>query len=131
MCCHVPSAAGKAKEGIKISLSPWPREECWCPSRLCHGVHAVLMAVLGWQGRECLTMAETELYSTYPVPHQTSKLGKLATTSVPEQTWGQPVVQKANLPLAGHPFTLLWIQTSTAPLPPASCEGLPHNATQR
>lgn len=96
-CCHVLSAAGKAKEG-KISLSPWPWEECWCPSRLCHGVYAVLVAALGWQGCECLTMAEIELYSRYPVPHQISKLGKFGTTSVPEQTWGQPVVQKPSLP---------------------------------
>lgn len=111
-------------------MSPWPQEECWCPSRLCQGVHAVLMAVLGWQGCECLTVAETELYSRYPVPHQISKLGKLVTTSVPEQMWGQPMVQKANLPLAGHPFSLLWIQISTAPLAPALYEGLPHNYSE-
>lgn len=88
------------------------------------------MAVLGWQGCECLTVAETELYSRYPVPHQISKLGKLVTTSVPEQMWGQPMVQKANLPLAGHPFCLLWIQISTAPLAPALCEGLPHSYSE-
>lgn len=94
-----PVQQGRPRRGKKeISLSPWPWEECWCPGRLCHGVHAVLMAVLGWQGRECLTGAEIELYSRYPVPHQISKLGKFGTTSVPEQVWGQPVVQKANLP---------------------------------
>lgn len=111
-------------------MSPWPGEECWCPSRLCHRVHAVLMAVLGWQGHECLTMAEGELYSRYLVPHQIPKLRKFATTSVPEHTWGQPMVQKANLPLAGHPFSLLWIETSTAPLAPALCEGLPHDYSE-
>lgn len=33
--------------------------------------------------------------------------------------------------LAGRPFSLLWIKTSTAPLGPALCEGLPQNATRR
>lgn len=61
-------------------------------------MHAVLMAVLGWQGREYFTMAETELYSRDPVPHQISKLGKFGTPSVPEQTWGQPMVMEADLP---------------------------------
>lgn len=42
----------------------------------------------------------------------------------------QPMVQKANLPLAGHPFILLWIETSTAPLAPALCEELPHNYSE-
>lgn len=61
-------------------------------------MHAVLMAVLGWHGCEYLTMAETELYSRDPVPHQISKLGKFGTPSVPEQTWGQPMVMEADLP---------------------------------
>lgn len=42
------------------------------------------MAVLGWQGCEYLTMAEIELYSRDPVPHQISKLGRFGTPSVPE-----------------------------------------------
>lgn len=33
--------------------------------------------------------------------------------------------------LAGSPSSLLWIKTSTAPLTPALCDGLPQNATWR
>lgn len=110
MCCRVLSAAGKGKEGIKTLLVPMATAGMLVPQQAVPHVHAVLMAVLGWQGCECLAMAEIELYSRYPVPHQISKLGKFATTSVSEQTWGQPMVQKANLPLAGRPFSLLWDQ---------------------
>lgn len=116
--------------GKKISLSPWPWQECWCPGRLCHGLHTVLVAVLGWQGRECLTMAEIDLFSRDPVPHQISKLGKFGTTSAPDQTWGQAVVQEANLP-GCQTFGLLSIETSTALLAPSLCEELPQNATRR
>lgn len=113
-------------EGKQISLAPWPWEECWCHGRLCHRVHAVIVAVLGWQGPECLAMAETKLYSRYPVPLQIGEIwdhisvradvgsahgaeSKPAWLAIPsaccgarpaQQLWLQPCVR-------GYPVTLL------------------------
>lgn len=68
-----PGQWGRPRRETKTSPFSWPRQERWCPGRLCHGaqpVSAVFVAVVGWQGRARLAAAEIRVYGIGrdPVP---------------------------------------------------------------
>lgn len=115
--------------GEKISLSSWPWQECWCPGRLCHRVHAVLMAVLGCRGVSASLWQRQNCTAGTLFPTKFPNWGNLGTHQRRSRRGVSPWCRKQTC-LACHFFSLLWIETSTAPLAPASCEGSPQSATR-
>lgn len=128
---HVlPCAAGKAKEGKKSPCPPGQGRnagaqagcatgcmqcswQCWAG----RGVSASL-----WQRQNCT--AGTLFPTKFP------NWGNLGPRQCQSRRGVSPWCRKQTC-LACHFFSLLWIETSTAPLAPASCEGSPQSATRR
>lgn len=131
MCCHVLSAAGKAKEGIQNLLVPMATGGMLVPQQAvprgacsAHGSAGLAGAGVPHYGRD-------RTVQQIPCSPPNFQIGEIHDhISARADVGSQPMVQKANLPLAGHPFILLWIETSTAPLAPALCEELPHNYSE-
>lgn len=132
MCCHLPRAVGKAKEGNKnlpilvatsgtlVPRQALPRGTASVGSLCGSG------GLAGARAPRCGRDTGVRHRQGPCSPPRQGLLGKLGSTC-PDGTavsaralpWGQPVAEEADLP--GWP----WTETSTAPLAPALCDGLP------